>query len=449
MLAGVSKKMITPDAGIDLAGFGRLDRKNIGVHDNLHVTTLALKQNEKCVLIICADLIGFGFQLTKDIKNDIKKKYGLTEDEILLNASHTHSGPQTLENMLVTLGKRNENYVRYFKECVLSSVDEALSSMEEISIYYGKTECNIGINRRLILDGKANFQPNEKGLSDKSVTVMKIMKDDVVKAVLFSYACHPSTIGADYVSADYPGAAKRLIESELGIKTDKVVSDITCTDNGIVALFMQECCGNIRVRTIKDDNFISGTWEDVNKFGVELGSTVVKLCKSEMKQLKEDHGKNTGKSVISTDNSSISTDIKYIELPFKGVKTEEKLKEIKLNGNVHEQLWAENMLENYNILKDTVTFTIQKIELNKEFSIIAMGGEVVAEYGLYVKNIDPDKTVISAAYSNGLAGYIPTDEMFEQGGYEPDGSTIYYLYPSQLENSIEKVIYDNLNKIAK
>ena len=147
-------------------------------------------------------------------------------------------------------------------------------------------------------------------------------------------------------------------------------------------------------------------------------------------------------------DSCILTDTMYIELPFKGIKTKNELNEIKLNGNVHEKLWAENMLERYNTLKDTVTFTIQKIELNKEFSIIAMGGEVVVEYGLYTKNINPDKTVISAAYSNGLVGYIPTDEMFAQGGYEPDGSTIYYLYPSQLRSSIENDIHQALEKIS-
>lgn len=430
MLAGVSKKAITPGAGIDLAGFGRLDRKNIGVHDDIHVTSLALKQAGKCVLIICADIIGFGFQLTRDLKNEINKRYGISDDEILLSASHTHSGPQTLENMLVTLGKPNDKYISFFKDTVLKSVDEALSNMEKVSIYFGKTECDFGVNRRLIIDGKAQFMPNEEGPADNEVTVLKIMKGDSVKAVLFNYTCHPSTIGDDYVSADFPGEAKKLIEQELG------------KDNETVALFMQGCCGNIRTRTVDGNKFRSGTWDDVKNFGSELGSVVVSLCKSEMKELTE-------KNVENPDFSVISTDIEYLELPFKGIKTKEELQKIAQSGNVHERLWAENMLANYNTLKDTITFTIQKVQLNPELIIIAMGGEVVVEYGLYAKNVAPEKTIIAVAYSNGLAGYITTDIMFQQGGYEPDGSTIYYLYPSQIDASIEKPICDILDKFAK
>ncbi|HOJ10218.1 MAG TPA: neutral/alkaline non-lysosomal ceramidase N-terminal domain-containing protein, partial [Clostridiales bacterium] len=391
MLAGVGKRIITPSAGVDLAGFGRLDRKNIGVHDDLYVNALALQQDEKRTLIICADIIGFGFDLTQKIKKDINCKYGFNEDEILLSASHTHSGPQTLENMLVTLGKWNEDYIGHFLSCVMSSVESALKSMEEVDIYLGKTQCNIGINRRLIKDGKANFQPNEEGAADKSVTVLKLMKGDTTKAVLFSYACHPSTIGDDFVSADYPGVAKKVVEYDLG--------------KGAVALFMQECCGNIRVRTIKGNDFRGGTWKDVREFGIELGAAVSKLCSGENGEMKK----------LDKNDLKISTAIMHMQLPTRGKPQKEGLEKVKNSGNIHEQLWAERMLNDYANLNDTVPFTIQRIALNNDFSIIAMSGEVCVEYGLYLKNMDAGKTIISAAYSNGVSGYIPTEEMFEQG----------------------------------
>ncbi|HOJ12655.1 MAG TPA: neutral/alkaline non-lysosomal ceramidase N-terminal domain-containing protein [Clostridiales bacterium] len=422
MLVGVNKKLITPKESIDLAGFGTSDRKAVGVHDDLYITTLALQHGDKRILIICGDIIGFGFNFTKRIKEDIHEKFGFNEDEILLNASHTHSGPQTLENMLVSVGEMYHEYMENLHNYVISSAESALNSMDKVDIYYGETQCNICINRRLITDGKANFQPNEKGIADKAVTVLKFMKGNMVKAVLFSYACHPSIVGTKYISSDYPGAAKKVIEDGLGKDT--------------VALFMQGCCGNIRARTVEGNSFRTGTWDDVENFGNELGTKVVDLCNGKMKKASEA-------------GMDISSQIIHLQIPIKDIPEKKKLEAIKKSGSTDEKLWAAKMLDKYSSITDTLPFVVQRITLSDDISIITMSGEVCIEYGLYVKNKNPDKIIIPVAYSNGVTGYIPTEEMFSEGGYEPYGSTIYYSFPSQLDTSVEKIVVDALDKIIK
>lgn len=422
MRAGFGKRDITPQKGIDLAGFGRLDRKNVGVHDPVYATALAIEEKGKKALIVACDIIGFGYEVDRQIKENLGKMLGYTEDEILLNASHTHSGPQTLENMLPTLGSYNEEYMASFKELVYEACAAAVDDMEDSKLSYGETVCNIGVNRRLIIDGKAQFKPNDEGPADKSVNVIKITSGDKTKCVLFSYACHPSTIGADYVSADYPGVARNVIEKSLGIR------DRT--------MFIQGCCGNIRVRTISDGGFRPGKWADIENFGNMLGNAVVEVLGKDMK-------------FFDPQESFIKTDLQKLNLPFEEPADRGELEKMLSGDNMHLRLWAQRMLKDDENMKKDLIFTIQRIGFANIIDIVALGGEVVIEYGLFAKEAAGDKTVICAGYSNALAGYITTDEMFDQGGYEPSGSTIYYYYPASIKKGIQTPIEEAISAMLK
>lgn len=419
MKIGVSKTIITPESRVDLAGFGRADRKAIGAHDDLYISTMIMEQDEKRAIIICADVLGFGDELAKNLKDNINKVYGFKEEEILLSASHTHSGPQTAPNMLEAVGVEDDQYIKFFKDKVISSIKAALDSMNEVDVYYGKTACNIGVNRRLLLNGVINFAPNENGVRDDEMIVLKFVKDDKVKAILYNYTCHPSTIDTDYVSADYPGKTRSVIENTFG--------------DQVAVFFVQGCCGNIRIRTIKDGYFRAGTWDDVEYFGNITGKCVVDLCNSKMDKL----------------NTSLSTKIADIKLPLEELPKKETLQKIMTSGNSHEKIWAEKMLSKYDSLKAELPFTIQRISLNNDFSIVAMSGEVCVEYGLYAKKMSTGKTPVVSAYCNGAPGYIPTAVMLEQGGYEPEGSVIYYSMPSRFKSDVEKIVLKSIDEIME
>jgi hypothetical protein len=77
---------------------------------------------------------------------------------------------------------------------------------------------------------------------------------------------------------------------------------------------------------------------------------------------------------------------------------------------------------------------IQIIFLGKDETFIALPGEPVAELARDLRrlNNNPDATFI-LGYTNGLIGYLPTDDMIEEGGYEPGSSHFVYLQPSALD----------------
>ena len=356
MKAGINKTKITPPAGVDLAGFGRPGRKAVGVHDDLYLSSMVIEDGGGRVLILCADLIGFGRELTASLKREIGDRFGFSEDQILLSASHTHSGPQTIENML-SVGEEDEAYIEFLKEKTAASVEKALEGMFQADISFGRAKCYIGVNRRRPSGGGVEFAPYEGGITDDDVTVLKVVKDGVVKAVLYNYTCHPSIVDTDFISADYPGRAGRAIEDALGRDT--------------AVFFIQGCCGNIRAGTVEGREFRRGTWEDVDKYGLRLGN----VCGTVLRKL----------------DVRVSSRISTVMLPLKALPERGKLAGILENGTNPEKKWAGEMLSRYGGLKAELPFTVQRISLGEAFHILAMSGEVCAEYARYIKRRDERK----------------------------------------------------------
>src|SRR5699024_6449037 len=82
--------------------------------------------------------------------------------------------------------------------------------------------------------------------------------------------------------------------------------------------------------------------------------------------------------------------------------------------------------------------TIQYIEIGENLSFMACNAELVQAYSFYARSIK--KSVLPLGYSNGMVGYIPTEEQLANGGYESLDSIFYFGYPSTIAIDMEKKI---------
>lgn len=419
MKLGTCKSNITPQKSVPLAGFGRPDRNSAGVYDDLYMSTFALENNGKNVIIICCDLLGIAPDLVDKYKRIINDKFGFEEQDVLFSCSHTHSGPQLTSNMLYLIGTLDEDYEKLFERKVVESVRTAISSKEEVETYIGKSTANIGINRRRITNGVYDFAPFEDGVNDKDVIAVKFVSGDKIKGLLFNHTCHASTIDTDYISADWPGRAKKWLHKSIG--------------DDVVIGFMQGCCGNIRTRTIKDNNFCEGKVEDIENFGKQVADSVVEILNNPMIKIEPE----------------ISTKLMHIQLPLNGVPSKDYLEDKLKNGYEYEKAWAKIQIQNYDSLKSSVPYSIHKIDLSNDFCIVALNGEVCVEYSLYVKELLKDRITLVSAYSDGTLAYIPTDIMLDQGGYEPVDSTYWYKLPSPFGKGVEGTLKSALKQLIQ
>ena len=97
LLAGVGRADITPPTGYVLGGWVRADRTGEGVHTRLNATAIVLQRGDKKVALVAMDLFMIPGGLLKEAA-ERNADLGITEENVLASASHTHAGPTGFAN---------------------------------------------------------------------------------------------------------------------------------------------------------------------------------------------------------------------------------------------------------------------------------------------------------------------------------------------------------------
>ena len=90
--AGVGRADITPKLGYYLGGWTRQDRTAQGQHTRLFASALVLKRGDTKIALVSVDLFMVPGGLVRHVA-EANADRGFTEQNVVINASHTHSGP--------------------------------------------------------------------------------------------------------------------------------------------------------------------------------------------------------------------------------------------------------------------------------------------------------------------------------------------------------------------
>ncbi len=398
MLLGIGKTVITPPLGTPLAGYGhRQNQVATEVLDDLEARVFWLQDEDEkdAVVIVTADIIGFGNLLTADLRASVKTQFGLSQERLLLAASHTHSGPQTCENM-VGVGDLIPDVVATVRNKILEAITKSQQNLRPVEVFVGKGRCEgYAVNRRLVRDGKVFFAPNPEGVRDDEVTVIVFREalNGKILVVLFHFTCHPTVMGDLRITADYPGATRRFIERSLNC----------------AAGFLPGCFGDIRPNCtfIGGKRFRRGEPEDVAIFGEGLGQEVVRIARNDLLKVKP----------------NLNAQMVTVDLPFASLS----------DGSSPEP--------------PTCPLTIQRIDIAHQVTLVAMSGEICCDYGLFIKGLDTDRFFIPMGYCNGLVGYICPSRYFDEGGYEPFDSVKFFGLPAPFSPKIEWLIKEAVQNL--
>lgn len=395
---GVARRDITPLHPLPLAGFGHRTGEMEGVAHPLYLKAMVLQSStasdeRALALIVSADIIWWGSDRIKRIYTMISQRWGIPSSAVILNATHTHSGPQTSDRFGHAIGRMDQRYVEFLESMLAEAIEEAFGNLEPVAIEQGSGQCGIGINRRRWEHGQIIMAPNEEGTVDPELNVIRfVAENNRQKAIMVHFACHPTTTDQNLISSEFPGVAMALVEKNLGTDT--------------TAFFIQGCCGDVRPRLVRDGQFYRGGNEEVVRFGTELAAQVMGVLQHPMRRIQP--GMIGSRSVTA-------------ELPL-------------------------DVPPDSSIRPESVPFHIHLVTIADELSLLAMNGEVVTEYGSYVKQLFAGK-VLPVGYSNGMLGYIPTAKQIAEGGYEADGSHVYFHLPARFSSSLEEIIKREIREI--
>lgn len=418
--AGVAVVDITPPVDIELAGYVAREQGLIGIHDALHAKGLVLEDGLQRAAVLTCDLLGVNTDDVRFVRKRIEEKTGIPANNIMIVASHTHSGPATLHTN--GIGERDEQWMATLLDKMISCVENAARTLEEVTLRMAVGVGEIGINRRgKIPEGEINPLPDPSGPVDRNVSVICLDRVRTKRpwVVLFNFGCHPTVLGAEnrLVSADFVGAAVQYVERELGYDS--------------VAMFTNGGAGNVNpVQT--------GSFDLASRLGESLGAEVVNIVLQPGVEL----GPNLQVSRTS------------VNFPFASIPSIEGAKDLvqkyaievrKMNLSLTSRKIAEACMAWSKKLKRDVkegnlqtmlTVEVQRITLGT-VSLIAVPAEVFAETTLFLKEKSKGRRII-VGYANGNVGYLPPREEIAKGGYEVLEAHKYYGYPTHFAPEAEE-----------
>ena len=210
--AGWSCRSITPPIGTQLAGFGaRKGRPSTAVHDEIFVKALTVSDGTDKAVIVGSDMLIVPENLADMVRIRVSEQTTLTANDILFNASHTHSGPGAFAPGLASKafnGPYDPNIPVFLARAFTEAIVEACRSLEPAKLLHGSVDAPEYIRNRTRKDGKV----------DSELSYMLIEQQDGDRCFVVSYSAHPTVLGADNMqfSGEYPGFLMRKITERTG-----------------------------------------------------------------------------------------------------------------------------------------------------------------------------------------------------------------------------------------
>jgi hypothetical protein len=425
--AGVARVKITPPLPYWLSGYASRTNPATQVCHDLFAKALALADDRGSkAIIITADIIGFSRELSDSIAERIAKQHGLQRSQILFNFSHTHYGPvvgSNLSTMFKFTMTEQENIARYTDKLANNIVGLAAAALADLApaqLACGHGTAGFAMNRREKATAGFKLGENPGGDMDHDVPVLRITAPDgKLRAVLFAYACHGTTMSGNFneVDGDFGGMAQRALEQ---------------AHPGATALYMILCAGDQNPKP-------RGKYEHVEQHGAELAASVERVLAGELKPV----------------HAPIRTAHTVAQLDFAPHTREQFEQEAATNATagiaVNKKRRAQKMLAAYDAgtPERQMPFQAQAIRFGSDLTLLAMSGEVVVGYALRTKREFPRENLVVAGYCNDVSSYIPSLRVLNEGGYEPDTSQIYYGHPGPFSDKIEEQVCAALHQVLK
>lgn len=418
--AGVSKVNITPSESLWMAGYAARTRPSEGVLQELWSKALAIEDAEgNRAVLITNDLLEIPKYYSDRIISRLEKKYRLDRSRIILNCSHTHSGPVMYDSLgnWYPLDKEMEKKVRAYSGSVenkiVDLVGKALNSMVAADIYAQNGIARFQINRRNNKEASSNLFTDLRGPNDYAVPVIKITDGSgSLMAVAFGYACHATVLDFYQYCGDYPGFAQAEIEKMYP---------------GVTAMFFQGAGA--------DQNPLPRRSVPLAvQYGRTLAAAVDRVLSEKMRKLEP----------------TLKTAYSEVNLEFQGPPpTRNEL--VGLISDTSRTL---------PYLKQTARTLIQRLDRGERFgnsypyscqvwklgdqAVMALGGELVVQYAIDLKNLfGPDIFVLG--YTTDVMAYIPSEEILKEGGYEGTRSVFFTV---AWNRNIQSVIIGEMSKLA-
>lgn len=410
LMAGAATLDLTPHSSVFLFGYPHVPRFSTGVHDRLESAALYLRQDDQEAIVIANDLIFVGKSLCVEVRRRISIKTGVPMDGIAITATHTHSGPVTVDCLSnradPVVPKANTAYLKHVADVMVEAGCAAVRSARpaEAGLAAARAE-GVGTNRH-----------DPSGPSDPTapVLVVRSVADQQAIACLIVHAMHTTVLHEDstLISADFPFFTRQYLRRHGVLPSHCPV------------LYLNGASGNQSPRHVTREN----TFAEAKRLGEMLGAAVAGAVREvafgpagslrtrrvavplETRQFprvdeavaRAGRAREEFDTLLTTGASR--TAVRTAECNWFGAEETVALARAAADGGIKEAVESCTPAE------------VQIISLGR-WNFVFWPGEFFVEYALAVKAQSPNTFVVTMANGE-LQGYIVTPEAAARGVYE-------------------------------
>ena len=421
--AGAASAKITPDTRMWMAGYAARTKPSEGVELDLYAKALVVEDHAGTRwALVTMDLVGVPREVRLDVAERAEEQFGIAPAHLVLNASHTHSGPEMRTGRAdgaADPARRDAEaaaYTETLRTTLTRLIGEAGAKAAPATLHYGHARCGFAMNRRMP-DGKGGWSnfPNPDGLVDQSVPVLRVAgADGKDVALVFGYSCHCTTLGHQKFSGDYAGYAQQSLEE---------------AHPGVVSMFMNGCSGD-------QNPYPRRTTELAQAHGRSLATAVEAALTTKLRPLSGD----------------IHAAYREIPLAYDTLPTRDQLTERAKSANTQEAAHAARVLGRLDDKGNPPAdypYPVQVTRLGDELTWVTLGGEVVVDYSMRLKKEIADPIVWVSGYSNDVMAYIPSLRVWKEGGYEGGDAMKWGFHPTRWSERTEDHIIATVHELRR
>ena len=421
---GFGRASIMPEGVVHLAGGDAAKRRSTYAKDELFVTCVALREKEQTILVYTMDLITADSANAEDAKAAIIQATGVPDENILLNATHTHASVSIRTNW-----EGVKEYRELFCAAMAQAGVDAIADLAPATVYYGDTmtERMTFVRHYKLSDGSyagANFGNFKNGEvighsseADGQLQIVKFAREGKKDVVMTAFGAHGTfaSTADTYISADFPSPTREYIENN---------SDC------LVAHFIAAAGDQVPSSRIKTEERFGR--EEYREYGAALGQYVLDAM-PHLKKLENTALKLMTKTVTYPANKEKLHLLPYVD------EVVAKAREL---GNIHKETVAlarEKGFSSYfeatairarSNAPDTRDMNLRTMTLG-QLGFIFAPYEMFGTQGVYVKEHSPCDMTFIVTCSEGAKGYMPSRLGIEIGCYE---SCVTQFAPGTAEN---------------
>ena len=419
--AGAATSNITPPLGVPLVGSTTVVNAT-HVHDELHARCLALDDGTTRLVFVVVDNLSVNREVFDEAKHAIQAATGVPRENMMMSATHTHSGANARGLNPLLHSKALDEYQTFLARRIADGVRRAINILEPARIAWGTGQLSQHVfNRRWILkEGKTVTNPfgdqdrvimnpgrrpdllQPAGPTNPEVYVLSLQSlAGRPIALLTNYWLHyVGGVPAEHVSADYFGAFCERIKELLGADRQ---------EPPFVSLLANGPCADVNnTNLLAPPDKRAPPYQQIRVVANDLAQEVLRI---------QNNLAHRDWVELKAAQTELELGVRH-PTPAQVQRARQALARPATISPIHgrELTYARRTVDAED-WPATVSVILQTFRIG-ELGVAAIPFETFTETGLEIKAKSPFKDTFTIELANGGYGYLPTPEQHELGGYE-------------------------------